>query len=359
MPELAIQSYLRSGGTLETLYDTYKIDAKRHPQFPNLVLLKYNQFDSPFSETIVRECRGIILDEKDDWKVVSLAFQKFFNLGEPNAAKVDWNTAVVMTKEDGSLIQMYPFSGSWHAATTGTPDAGGQINGFATTFEQLFWQTYEYDLPQPDCGMCFFFELCSPLSRVIVRHKQPKVVLLGARNLTTLQELKPREASLFIPGCPIVQEFPFDNIDAVVEATKKMNGLEQEGFVITDSQFNRVKIKSPSYLTLHHAKDGFQSQRAFVEVARNGEAPEVIAAFPEYQEKLDEVNKSLSLLVGNIRFEYERIKHIETQKEFALLAMKTRCPGALFSLRAGKVKSVMEHLQGIHIDNLMGLLGLL
>jgi hypothetical protein len=363
MPELAIQAYLRTGGcfaqggTLDTLLSTYHIDAKRHPKIPNLVLLKYNQLESPFSEQIVRECRGIILDEDNNWSVVSFAFTKFFGLAEPLAAKVDWNTAIVQEKADGSLATIFPYQGSWHVQTTGTPDAGGQINGFPTTFAQLFWRTYEYNLPPVDCGMCFFFELCSPLSRVVVAHKERKLFLLGARDLKTLKEIAPSQATLFIPGCPVVSTFAFDNVDAVVEATKKMNGLEQEGFVICDANFNRVKIKSPSYLTLHHAKDGFQSQRSLVEIARNGEAPEVIAAFPEYQTQLDETNGRLSKLIEEIEAEYARIRHIETQKEFALLAVKTRCSGALFSLRANKVKSVREYLQQVHVDNLMMFLG--
>ena len=69
--ELHVQKYLRTPGkTLETLEAEYSIKAKRHGKYPNLVLLKYNQIDSPFSEPLVRECRGLILDESNDWSVV-------------------------------------------------------------------------------------------------------------------------------------------------------------------------------------------------------------------------------------------------------------------------------------------------
>lgn len=362
MSELATQLYLWNGGTLEELCTRYKVDAKRHPNFPNLVLLKYGRDDPPFQEPIVRECRGLILDEKHNWAVVAMGLEKFFNLHEPLATKIDWARAVVQEKIDGSFALLYSYAGSWHVATTGTPDAGGDINGFRTTFQELFWNTYEYDLPNTRCGLCFFFELCSPLSRVVVEHKQPKLVLLGARDLNHLREISPSLASSYIPGCPVVRQFDFDNVDAVVAAAKDMNGLEQEGFVICDPNsgyrsFPRVKIKSPSYLLLHHAKDGFQSQRSFVEVAIKGEAPEIIAAFPEYKEKLDEANNKIALLIKDLEESYEKIKHIEGQRDFAYEALKTRCSGALFTVRAGKAKNFREYLQGIHVDNLMLILG--
>ena len=38
---------------------------------------------------IVQQARGIILDEAKDWKVVARPYDKFFNLGEGNAAPID------------------------------------------------------------------------------------------------------------------------------------------------------------------------------------------------------------------------------------------------------------------------------
>ena len=357
-PELQIQHFLRNGGHIEDLETRFSINCKRHKTLLNLCLFKYNQIASPFGEQIVREARGIILDEEDNWNVVSLAFMKFFNLGEPNASPIDWYSARVMEKLDGSLITLYPYRGSWHIATTGTPDGKTPINDFDITFSELFKSIYHYTLPPTDCGMCFFFELMSPYNRVVVEYKENKVVLLGARNLQTLEELTPREASLFLPGCPVVREFPFDNVDAVFAALKDMNGLEQEGFVVCDAMFRRVKIKAPSYITLHHAKDGFKSKRSIAEVVVKGEMPEVVSAFPEYKHLFDEIEAKLSSLIKEIEEDYAGIAHITLQKDFALIANKMTCPSALFALRAGKTKTVRQFLATIHIDNVMRLLKL-
>jgi len=47
-----------------------------------------------------------------------------------------------------------------------------------------------------------------------------------------------------------VKTFPLSNIDEVVETANKINGMKEEGFVIRDNQFRRVKIKSPAYIKL-------------------------------------------------------------------------------------------------------------
>lgn len=58
-------------------------------------------------EPIVQECRGLILDEAEGWRVVCMPYKKFFNFGEDCCADIDWSTAKVQEKLDGSLISLY------------------------------------------------------------------------------------------------------------------------------------------------------------------------------------------------------------------------------------------------------------
>lgn len=76
---LEIQKFLKNenGGkfTNETILSTLQgppwfINIKRHPKYPNLVQFTYDSIKSPKDDPIVIECRGIILDENDNWKVV-------------------------------------------------------------------------------------------------------------------------------------------------------------------------------------------------------------------------------------------------------------------------------------------------
>ncbi|WP_293052984.1 MULTISPECIES: hypothetical protein [unclassified Moorena] len=86
---MELQDYLRTQG-LESLCNQFKIKVNRHQQFPDLVCLKYSQIESPLEEKIVQQCRGIILDEANNWEIISYPYDNFFNYGESQAATLDW-----------------------------------------------------------------------------------------------------------------------------------------------------------------------------------------------------------------------------------------------------------------------------
>jgi len=71
---------------------------------------------------IVRECRGIILDSKNGWQVVAFPYKKFFNHGEPFASEIDWTTAKIFEKIDGSLASVYWYDQKWHVASSSVPE---------------------------------------------------------------------------------------------------------------------------------------------------------------------------------------------------------------------------------------------
>ena len=115
---MEIQKRLRDGMPLNQL-KKYGICYKRHKRYPNLVLFKYH-FHAEFQvfgfyffvileEVMVREARGLILDQDDNWNVVAFPYGKFFNYGEELAAEIDWDTAQVYEKLDGCIATLYWF----------------------------------------------------------------------------------------------------------------------------------------------------------------------------------------------------------------------------------------------------------
>lgn len=81
----------------------YCLNISRDKMFGrNLIMFKYNQIESDFSNDIVKECRGVILDE-DSLKPISIPYFKFFNFSEPHAAEIDWSSAIVTEKIDGCV----------------------------------------------------------------------------------------------------------------------------------------------------------------------------------------------------------------------------------------------------------------
>lgn len=103
----AVQQFLRSGASPDDLQSLYRLWVSRHAGHPNLVGLCYNLVASPLAEPLVKECRGIVLDEANDWNAVARGFDKFFNLGDPLADDVDWASARVFEKLDGTFVMAY------------------------------------------------------------------------------------------------------------------------------------------------------------------------------------------------------------------------------------------------------------
>ena len=357
----ALQTYLRNGGTAAGLLDQYAIKAVRHRTRPNLVLFKYDQIGSPFREPVVQSARGTILDESDNWRVISRPFDKFFNHGEGLAATIDWSTARVLEKLDGSLCCLYFYDGEWRVQTSGTPDAAGAVGGLNLSFGDLFWQVFrEMGLSLPPIlksnaqhEHTFMFELMTPYNRVVVRHRERRLALIGVRHRETGQE---RDIDEFGRIYPVVRSFPLRTMADVQATLVNMPPLEQEGYVVVDGAFNRVKVKSPAYVALHHMTDGFGPRR-IAEIIRRGETSELLAHYPEWKTDFDAIQTKYNALLAEIESSYERLKNIPEQKAFALEAVKTRCPAALFALRKGATTSARHFLTDLPIKNLLDRLG--
>jgi tRNA splicing ligase len=110
--ELELQKYLRGSSDVEArlaeLEATTGIFHRRHKYYTNLVLLKYNMISSPMGEAIVQEARGLVLDQENNWEIVSRAFDKFFNSSEGHAAEIDWSTAQVQESTIITVVIMLP-----------------------------------------------------------------------------------------------------------------------------------------------------------------------------------------------------------------------------------------------------------
>lgn len=354
---MLVVNFIRQNG-LQSLIDQYKIDIKYCTTNSNLVLLKYNQVESPIGEKIAQECRALILDSTNDWVIVSRAFDKFFNYGEGHAANINWQTARVYEKLDGSLMSLYWYKDKWNVATSGTPNALCEVPFGHLTFQELFWNTWndmQLKLPdERDRDKTFVFELTSPMNRVVVQHKEAKLHLIGVRNLKTQLEYFPEE---FIKpyDWPCVQAHSLASIDDVLKAAEKINPISNEGFVVVDAGFNRIKVKSPQYVALHHVVS-HTSEKSLLEIVRTNEFAEFLNYYPEYKKQFDQIKEKYDELTVIIEHDYERIKNLTVQKDFALQAVKTICPAALFTIRKGDCNTVKEFLARMRVDHLLEIL---
>lgn len=328
----------------------------------NLVLFKYNQIESDFSQPIVQESRGIIL-ERDTWNIVCHPFHKFFNYGEGFAADIDWSSARVQSKEDGSLIKVYYYNNKWNIATNGT------INAFEAPIEAPFSDIENFgDLfihavksmihdesrlfSQLDEEYTHLFELCTPYNRIVVPYDGFRVFYLSSKHNETGKEKK---IQYLIPG---PREFDLNNLDEVVEMANTLS-YDNEGYVVVDNNLNRIKIKSPAYLKAHRLRgEGVITIRKILGILLIEEQSEFLSYFPEYIESFNKVGNALQNLISTLNNDIEEAKEYKDKdrKEFAMWAKQKLMPSILFAWLDGKVDDSLEYLRGMgenKVENLV------
>lgn len=259
------------------------------------VCFKYSQLDSDFSEPIVREARGLIL-KKPDYKVVRMAYLKFFNYGEDNAADIDWASARASEKLDGSLISYWYDEDEWHISTNSTIDAFDAPLEDKTyhNFGELVLKAAEnmhLDTSKFNPNHIYTFELCTPINRVVIKHDDFYLYHTLTRDKTTLEEIEedigiPKPAQYIINGG---HADPYDFKELV-------NSFDDthEGIVVKDKYNNRVKIKTAEYVRLHYLM-GLMAPTVgnIVYLIWKNETSEFLQYFPEKKHIIDDVAAQL------------------------------------------------------------------
>lgn len=360
---LAIIKYIKENGLAKAIE---KFKLKAHV-YENKIHLKYNQIESDMSYPEVQECRGLIL-ERDTWKIMSMSFKKFFNHAETHAAKIDWDTALILEKLDGTMIQLYWdwHKNVWFAATTGTAEGEGEVNNkMGTTFNELFWQTIQNYNPifksLLDKSLTYVFELTTPYNVVVKPHGESSVTLLTVRSNETLEELSYETvvaASKWLE-VPVVKAFDLNAKDfgTLIRTFENMPWSE-EGYVVVDGNFNRVKIKNPAYLAVHHLK-GKTAEHNIMTIVKANEIEEFASTFPERREELFRLKANYDALIIKLGEAWNELepslpKNITaSERKYYAMAVfevaKNRnlngFTGLFFGLQTGKVDSIDEYMR--------------
>lgn len=314
--------------------DPYNLKIKRDEGAnKGLILFEYNQIDSDMSLPLVQECRGIILDSYNNWEIISYPFNKFFNYGEPNAADIDWRTAHVQEKIDGSIIKLAYFkrAGRWLVSTNGCINAFQvPINGISTnylnninaSFGSIFTEAFlkTCSLDKLNKNHTYMFELVSPYNKIVINYPETKIYHIGTRNNTTLKELN------IDIGVEKPKEYPLHSLNAVISAAEALNKdeehkIDHEGFVVVDANWNRVKIKSPLYLSAHYLAGNRLTIKNCVDIILSNELDEYLTYFPDQKPAFQNIFNILEELENILDDGWTQVMtkwDINDRKEFAL-----------------------------------------
>ena len=321
---LALQKFLKSRSVEDLRNDPFNLHIQTKTIADNeLILFKYNQFNSDFSHQLVKESRGIIL-ERSSRKVVCHPFYKFFNLGENYAHNADLLESYAVEKVDGSLIKVY-FYDEWQIATNGTIDASEAEPGFLTiegqqmptggriNFRDLFFDVvpnFDELSELLDKDKTYLFELIHPMNQIVVDYENKKeLVFIG------LHENDGDDFNIFHKPIKKKYEKIFKNhsirfpeifdlskdkgIDDLIDYADELNenGNSFEGIVLVhyqdDKVLGRVKIKSPKYVSLHHISTGEGISKNLVDVLLKNEIEEFEVYLPKLPVRVADEYKNL------------------------------------------------------------------
>lgn len=247
----------------------------------DLAIFNYD-IGADFTNPVIQEARGIIIDLYR-FDVVCWAFRKFGKYDELYADSIDWSSAIVQEKIDGSIIKLWynDIMDRWMWSTNSTIYAEDANYNQETgeTFMDIIMKTDEYDsilqsidgITIDNCdgnvlvgNITYIFELTSPDNKVVIPYDRYRMRLIGARNNRTGVEYR---AS--IKGVDNPSTYDLHSLKDCIEYCSKMNlnndgvvdKIHGEGFVVVDKYFNRIKIKSPEYMMMHGMVSGDKKSR--------------------------------------------------------------------------------------------------
>lgn len=276
------------------------------------VLMKYDIRTADFSSPIIREARGIIF-KVGEWEYpVCHPFNKFFNYGETFSDDVDWNSAVVSGKIDGSLMKLW-FDDKWHLSTNGSIDAyKTTFNDRDNTFGELFETALLYNgitltelTRDLNTNYTYMFELVSPISRIVIPYETTDIYYLGRREKYTDKEypfFSEDPNIVFGKNIKTPKVYRMNTLSQVLSVSADLP-WDEEGYVVCDKLCNRVKIKSPKYVFAHYnLTNRAVSFKNFVQIVLQGEVEE----FKQYAvpDTLATLNRAIEV-VNRFRLECE------------------------------------------------------
>lgn len=271
------------------------------------IIFNYDQIRSDFNNPIVQEARGIIF-KKGSWEnPVCWAFNKFGNYGESYVPEIDWSTAFVTEKIDGSLIKVWwDWTGGWHVSTNGTIDAwkaeigDARMPNFGYYFLEAlgkYFNCFGAFVENLNFDHTYMFELVGPYNRVVVPHDEPDLYFLGARNKYTGEEFGCTALEMGSLGVGKFRRpaiFSLHTLEDCIKAAE-LKTWDDEGFVVSDVKFNRVKIKSPAYVLAHFARNNnVITRKHLIRVVISNEVEEFLCYAADYKEELEKVQNLIN-----------------------------------------------------------------
>ena len=237
-----------------------------------------------------------------------------------------------------SLIKLW-FDDTWHISTNGTIDAfkaelgDVRMTNFGAYFlktldrytrAHVFRTAFEEFTADLDEQYTYMFELVGPYNRVVIPYDEPELYFLGARNKFTGEEYLPIPVNASNLGVSMFKRpaiYSLSSLDDCIKAAE-LKTWDDEGFVVCDANFNRVKIKSPAYVLAHFMRNNnVITRKHIIKIILENEVEEFLCYATDYKEELEKVKKLMNSYhnIGNKLAQACRQMILLERKDYAKL----------------------------------------
>jgi hypothetical protein len=286
--------------------DDYQLIVKEDNDFPELYMVTYDK-DKEIKNNISKQCRGLIL-EKNTNKIVCYTFNKGIDydidIDEINDLKgLDWNSTKIERSIDGTQIRLYYYNNEWRYATTRCIDAKKARWFSSLSFYDLFKDADNIDYEKLNKNYCYSFVLCHPKNRIVVKYDYPYIIHVMTRDMITLKEI---DVNIDIKKPEI---FYFKSFDELINDAKNTDNLE-EGYMLCDKNYNRMKIKNNSYKKIKKLRGNTNNLfYHYLQLKYENTLDLFLSFYPEYKNKFNLFDLDIRNLAKEIHKIYMN-KHV-------------------------------------------------
>jgi hypothetical protein len=259
-----IKDYLISGKTLTDLKQEFNIYMNFDEVHP-LVVFDYTML-SPKESEITKEARGLILNTKT-FDVVSMSLPAFYEndseYSKTTLNQIDWESARLLTKYDGTQITLYHFEDKWLLGTRFIPVGVWTVYSINSPINSITWTELFHECLEEnntsfsaftenlDKNLCYTFEIATPKNKGGISYDKYILKLISVVDLKSEKE---------VPIDNILANFEHEdfyrpeyfNVYSVEDCLGYLevysNPNKYEGFVLVDKYYNRVKFRNQLYV---------------------------------------------------------------------------------------------------------------
>lgn len=236
---------------LDNLIKTFNLKYNRHPLYPELIQLTYSH-KSPKNSSIVNYCKGLVLNQAENFNIVSQPIVRFFNA---DIKQLYSRRFYISKKLDGVNIQLFHYKSNWYVATKGNLDP----NGFYPNLFWKIWKTFNYKLPE-NINNTYVFELQHPdINSTIVETDTINLTLIAVVDTIDVHQENVNiqmYADKYDWNCIQYEIISCRELSLIAQKYKSLKEKEEGIVIIPLSDFNkfkvnRYKLKSNFYQLKH------------------------------------------------------------------------------------------------------------